>query len=95
MHGIRMALGAQGFDVSRMFLRHGIRLTFVGVALGVAISLALTRVITALLFGVGPTDLPTYALVSVAVTGVALLATYLPARRASRIDPIAALRSDT
>jgi predicted permease len=93
--GIRMALGAQGSDVSRMFLRHGIRLTLVGVALGIATSLALTRVITSLLFGVGPTDLPTYALVSVAVSGVALLATYLPARRASRIDPIAALRSDT
>jgi ABC-type antimicrobial peptide transport system permease subunit len=89
-----MALGAQGSDVSRMFLRHGMRLTFAGVALGVAFSLALTRLTSALLFGVGPTDLPTYALVSLCVAGVALLATYLPARRASRIDPILALRSD-
>jgi len=92
--GIRMALGAQGSDVSRMFLRHGMRLTSAGVALGVAFSLALTRLTSALLFGVGPTDLPTYALVSLSVAGVALLATYLPARRASRIDPILALRSD-
>jgi putative ABC transport system permease protein len=93
--GIRMALGAQLRDVRGMFLRHGLRLTAIGIALGIGVSLGLTRVMSTLLFGVRPTDLATYVAVSCALAAVALLAAYLPARRASRVDPIVALRADT
>jgi ABC-type antimicrobial peptide transport system permease subunit len=92
--GLRMALGAQIGDVRQMFLRHGLRLTATGIALGVGVALVLTRVMSALLFGVGPMDPMTYVAVAGALAAVALLATYLPARRASRVDPIAALRAD-
>jgi putative ABC transport system permease protein len=90
--GIRMALGALTGDVRRLFLRHGLVLTATGIALGLAASLALTRIMSALLFGVGPMDPATYATVSAGLAAVALLATWLPARRASRVDPITALR---
>jgi predicted permease len=90
--GIRMALGAQTADVRRLFLRHGLLLTGAGIALGIGVSLAVTRVMSALLFGVGPMDPFTYAAVSAGLAAVALLATWLPARRASRINPVAALR---
>ncbi len=92
--GIRMALGAQARDVSGLFLRQGLRLTATGIAIGVATSLALTRLMSTLLFGVRATDPATYAAVSALLAAIALLATYLPARRASRIDPMVALRSD-
>jgi putative ABC transport system permease protein len=92
--GIRMALGAQTADVRRLFLRHGLLLTGAGIALGIGVSLVLTRVMSALLFGVGPMDPITYAALSAGLAAVALLATWLPARRASRINPIAALRAD-
>jgi putative ABC transport system permease protein len=92
--GIRMALGAQSGDVSRLFVRHGLWLTGAGVALGVLAAVGLTRLMSSLLFGVSPMDPTTYAAVSVALGAVALLATYLPARRAARIDPIVALRTD-
>jgi putative ABC transport system permease protein len=91
--GIRMALGAQTGDVRRLFLRHGLLLTGAGIALGIGVALALTRVMSALLFGVSPTDPMTYVAVAAGLATVALLATYLPARRASRTDPIIALRS--
>jgi ABC-type antimicrobial peptide transport system permease subunit len=91
--GIRIALGAQTGDVRRLFLPHGLMLTGTGIALGMGASLALTRVMSALLFGVGPMDPVTYAAVSVGLAAVALLATWLPARRASRIDPVVALRA--
>jgi predicted permease len=91
--GIRIALGAQAAAVRRLFLRHGLALAGAGIALGVAASLAITRVMSALLFGVGPTDPLTYAAVSAGLAGVALLATWLPARRATRVDPAAALRT--
>jgi ABC-type antimicrobial peptide transport system permease subunit len=92
--GIRMALGAQTGDVRRLFLRHGLLLTGAGIAVGIGIALALTRVMSALLFGVSPMDPMTYVAVAVSLTTVALLATYLPARRASRVDPAVALRAD-
>jgi ABC-type antimicrobial peptide transport system permease subunit len=91
--GIRMALGAQIADVHRLFLRHGLMLTFAGIVLGLAAATLLTPVMSALLYGVGPMDPVTYAAVSMVLAGVSLLATYLPARRASRVQPIIALRS--
>jgi predicted permease len=92
--GIRMALGAQTGDVRRLFLRHGLLLTVAGIAIGIGIAMALTRVMSALLFGVNPTDPATYAAVSAGLGSVALIATWLPAWRASRVDPVAALRGD-
>lgn len=92
--GIRMALGARAREVRKLFLRRGLMLTLTGIALGTGMALALTRVMSALLFGVSPADPLTYVAVSVGLTTVALLATYVPARRASRIDPAIALRSD-
>jgi predicted permease len=93
--GVRMALGAQIGDVRRMFVRQGLSLTLAGILLGIGVAVVLTRVMSAFLFGVGPMDPITYAVVSGALAAVALLATYLPARRASRVDPILALRTDT
>jgi putative ABC transport system permease protein len=91
--GIRVALGAQTSDVSRLFLGHGLRLAVVGIVIGVGAALALTRLMSSLLFGVSPADPVTYLVVSAAIAAVALIATYVPARRAARVDPIAALRS--
>ena len=92
--GIRMALGAQTGDVRRLFLRHGARPDSRRHRTGIGVALALTRVMSALLFGVSPTDPVTYIAVTAGLATVALLATYLPARRASRIDPVVALRAD-
>jgi putative ABC transport system permease protein len=92
--GIRMALGARPGDVSRLFVHHGLRLTALGVALGIGAALGFTRLMSSLVFGISTTDLVTYVSVSASLGGIALLATYLPARRASRIDPISALRWD-
>jgi predicted permease len=92
--GLRMALGAQVSSVRRLFLRQGLSLTAVGIAVGVGIAVVLTRVMSAFLFGVGPMDPLSYGVVAAAVAAVALLATYLPAHRASRVDPVAALRAD-
>ena len=90
--GIRMALGAQARDVLRMILRQGLGLTIVGVCLGIAGALALTRVLSSFLFGLTPTDSLTFAGVTLLVVAVAALACYLPARRATKVDPLAALR---
>jgi putative ABC transport system permease protein len=92
--GIRMAVGAQLSDVRALFLRHGLWLTAIGITIGIAMSLVLTRVMSALLFGVKPTDPMTYVAVSAALAAVALFATHLPARRAARVDPMVALRAD-
>jgi putative ABC transport system permease protein len=92
--GIRLALGAQVGHVRGMFLRHGLTLTGIGIAVGVVVALALSRVMSAFLFGVAAADPMTYLGMSAVLGAVALLATYLPARRASRVDPVIALRGD-
>jgi putative ABC transport system permease protein len=91
--GIRMALGAQVGDVRTLFLRHGLALTLAGLVLGIGAALLLTPIMSALLYGVAPTDPATYAGVAIVLCAVTLLATYLPARRASHVQPIIALRS--
>jgi predicted permease len=92
--GIRMALGATPRDVQRVIIRQGMALVAIGMAFGLAGAVALTGALKALLFEVKPTDLATYVLVSAVLSGAALLASYLPARRAARIDPQAALRCE-
>jgi predicted permease len=92
--GVRMALGAEPRDVTRLFVRHGAVLAGLGIVLGVGGAAALSRLMSSLLFGVSPTDPLTYAAVSVGLAALALLAGYLPARRASRVDPVVALRSE-
>jgi putative ABC transport system permease protein len=90
--GIRMALGAQGADVLRLVLGQFMRLTVLGVVLGLIGAYLATRLMTSLLFGVTPTDIPTFVLVSVGLSLVALVACLIPARRATRVDPLVALR---
>jgi putative ABC transport system permease protein len=92
--GIRMALGAQRRDVLQLVIRRGMLLTMVGVGLGLAGSFGLTRLISSLLFGVSATDIGTFGAVSSLLFVIALLACWLPARRASRVDPIVALRTE-
>jgi len=92
--GIRMALGAKRTDVLRMVVRQGMTMTLVGLALGLVGVIALSRVMVGLLYGVSPTDPLTYAGVSIVLLVVALLACLIPARRATRVDPIVALRSE-
>lgn len=91
--GIRMALGARSGDVLALFLRHGLALTLTGLVLGIGAAVLLTPIMSALLYGVAPTDPVTYASVAIALVAVTMLATYVPARRASRVQPIIALRS--
>jgi putative ABC transport system permease protein len=92
--GIRMALGARRLDVVALILRHGARLTLCGVAVGVLAAWAVTRLLINQLYGVSATDPMTYIGVSLLLIGVALLACFLPARRATKVDPLLALRHD-
>jgi predicted permease len=90
--GIRMSLGAERRDVTRLIIGRGMRLTALGVALGALGGFALTRVLTSLLYDVKPADAPTYLFVALLLAGVALLASYIPAWRAAKVDPMVALR---
>lgn len=90
--GIRMALGAQSTDVLRLIVGHSMTLTLIGIAVGVLGAAALTRVLSGLLYGVSPMDPLVFAGVAILLGAVALLASYLPARRAMKVDPMVALR---
>ena len=90
--GIRVALGAQRSHVLRLVVGHGLRLAVFGAALGLLVAIAITRGMSSMLFGVSATDPLTLAIVLLLVTAVAVLAAYIPARRATRVDPMVALR---
>jgi len=90
--GIRMALGAERGDVLGLVVRQGLRLTTVGVIVGLAGAWGLTRFLTGFLFGVRPTDFGTYTAVSFLLASVSVVACYIPARRATKVDPVVALR---
>jgi predicted permease len=92
--GIRLALGARNDAVTGMFVRHGARLAALGIACGVAVALALTRLMSSMLFDVSPIDPLTYAGVSLGLAAAAVLAAYVPALRATKVDPVDALRAE-
>jgi putative ABC transport system permease protein len=92
--GVRMAMGARPHDLLSLVVREGLRLAALGVGIGIAASLALSRVLSSLLYGVGTADPLTYATIVLAVSALAVLASYLPALRASRMDPARVLRSE-
>ena len=90
--GLRMALGAQASDVLRLIVGHGLALSLAGVAIGLAASFALTRLMKGLLFGISATDPLTFVAISVLLMSIGLLASWIPARRATKVDPLVALR---
>jgi predicted permease len=92
--GVRMALGAERRDVLRLIVGQGLRLTLWGAGVGLALALLVTRVLRQFLFGIGATDPLTFVLIALLLTGVALVACYVPARRATKVDPLAALRHE-
>jgi ABC-type antimicrobial peptide transport system permease subunit len=92
--GIRIALGSQSRDVLRLVVGDGMKLALVGVGIGLAASFGLTRLMSKLLFGVSPTDPLTFAAIVLLLLLIALLACWVPARRATKVDPIVALRVD-
>jgi putative ABC transport system permease protein len=89
-----VALGAQKKDILRLVVGEGLILSLAGVAIGLGGAFALTRLIEELLFGVSPTDPVTFSVVAILLTSVAVLASYIPARRALRVDPMVALRRE-
>ena len=92
--GIRLAMGAQRNNVLRLIVGQGLKLTFVGLGIGVAGTLALTRYLSSQLYGIKPDDPLTYVAVSLLLLAVALLSAYIPARRATKVDPMVALRHE-
>jgi putative ABC transport system permease protein len=90
--GIRMAIGARPRDVFKMILGHGMKLALIGVGLGLIGAFALTRLMASMLFGVEPTDATTFGVLSMLLIGIALLACYLPGRRATKVEPTISLR---
>jgi predicted permease len=92
--GVRMALGARAADVVRLVLRQGLRLVIIGVAIGLSLSVVATRVLAAALFGVSPTDPITFVVITLLLGAVAMLACWVPARRATKVDPLVALRHE-
>jgi putative ABC transport system permease protein len=92
--GLRMALGAQSRDILRLVLGQGLKLTLIGVALGGAVAIGITRFLSSLLAGVSATDPVTFLVVPLLLTFVASLACWIPARRATRVDPMIALRRE-
>lgn len=92
--GIRLALGAQASNVLKLILRQGLRLAVVGVALGLLAAVAFTRLLQGLLFGISASDPLTFVVIAVLLVGIALLACWVPARRATKVDPLEALRSE-
>jgi len=92
--GIRMALGAARSDVFRLVLSHGALLVSIGIVLGLLGAIAASHALQAVLYGVGPLDLPAFAMAIVGLAFIALFACFLPARRATRVDPVVALRSE-
>jgi predicted permease len=92
--GIRIALGARGREVVSLFVGRAMRLTLIGVAIGMSLSLVLSQLLQGMLFGLTPTDAATFVAVAALLSGVAVLASWLPARRAARVDPVRALRHE-
>jgi putative ABC transport system permease protein len=92
--GIRMALGAEKDHILKMILRHGTAMAVLGIGIGLVAAFALARTMTSLLFETSATDATTYALVPAVLMAVAILACYVPARRATRVDPMVALRHE-
>jgi putative ABC transport system permease protein len=92
--GVRMALGARSFDILRLVVRDGLRLMLIGLAIGLTVSVGLTAILAKVLYGLTPAATPVFAAVIVLLAGVVMLACYLPARRATKVDPMVALRCD-
>jgi predicted permease len=92
--GIRMALGAQGTDVLQLIIKQGLTLMLIGLGLGLAGALVLTRLMSSMLYGVSATDPLTFGLIALLLAGVTLLACWIPARRATKVDPMIALRCE-
>jgi len=92
--GIRMALGAQRQEVTGLFVRHGLRLAAIGIGVGLVVAVALGRVMASLLFETSPLDPLTYTAVCVSLAGAAMLASYVPALRATGVNPVTALRAE-
>ncbi len=92
--GIRLALGAPQSDLQRMFIRYALELAVIGVVIGLAAAAGLTRLMSSLLFGIAPMDPVTYAAVPAVLLAAALLASYVPARRAAAVDPVETLKAE-